>query len=515
MRQIQTIIRACQRLTLDLKSSLRITKIRYVVLLSLLLVLSSFLFIYKDESYQYTSGSLQKISDKITLLSNKIDSFNMIENYRQETIVPETPTTTIDAVTISDVTTTQTTEANVSPTEADALPSESEYPRENGVILVFARNIDLYKLTETMWSVEQRFNKKYKYNWLIVSDALHNRNFKATVLSLSSGNVEFAKVPRLTYPPNIDKARMKDSRKAFRQQSIVFRKTIKMRHQQRFWAKDILFIEQLAKYDYFMRIDPGVLLYCDVNFDFFKFMTEHQRTYGFGFAMKGKQGTFPSLWDDTLAYIKENPKDIHENNMIDFISDDKGETFNTCQFRANFEVGDLRFFRSDKYKKLAEYLDNKNGIYYEGWDESTFHTLGVALLEDRHKIQFFNNIGYNDRASDNLKSCPFDESIRLGSNCVCNPLDDLTWNSNAGSCIDKFFHVNSFQVPTYAQDSNNAIIEAEEAKKNADEKKKYEQEQLNKEKQKEEEERKKIEEQEKKKEEVSENKNEKKDGAGN
>lgn len=482
MRHVQSIIRASQRLTIDLRNGLRITKIRYVVMLSLLFILSSFIFIYKDESYEYTSGSLQKISDKINLLSNKIDSFNMLESYRQETMVPEVPTTTIDPI------------ASTVSGGAVATPVESEYQRENGVILVFARNADLYKLMETMWSVEQRFNKNYKYDWLIVADSMHTRNFKRTITSIASSNVEFHNVRKLNYPPNIDKSRMKDARKKFRQQSIVFKKSQRARHQQRLWVKDIFTIESLAKYDFFMRIDPGVLLYCDVNFDFFKFMVQHERTYGFGFAMKGKAGTFPTLWESALKYIEENPTDVNENNMIDFISDDKGETFNTCQFRANFEVGDLRFFRSEKYRKLAEFFDDKNGIYYEGWDESTFHTLGVALLEDRHKIQFFNNIGYNDRAGDNLKSCPFDQSIRLGTNCACDPLDDITWDTKGGSCVERFFQVNSYQMPSYTEDYTKAKLEAEEAKKQEDEKKKYELEQLQKEKQLEEDERKKIEE---------------------
>lgn len=487
MRLFEDIIRATQRISLDVRNSR--VKLRSLIAASLLIVVL-LIFTYTDEGSEYTAGSLQMISDKINLLSNKIDSYKMMESHRQETMIPEVPTTTIEE--------TKPTEeiATLSASSSLASPTESVYERENGVIVVFARNADLFKLIETIWSVEQRFNKDYNYPWLILSDSMHTRNFKRTVLSVSSRNVEFYNTRKFNYPSSVDKAKVNSARRKFRQNSVSFRKTLRQRHQNRFWAKDAFSVEPMLKYDYYLRMDPGALFYCDVGFDFFKFMAEHKRTYGFGFAVKGNVETMPTLWENALKFIEDHPKDINKNNMIDFISDDKGESFNACQFRATFEIGDLRFFRSDAYKKLADFLDSKNGIYYEGWDESTFHTLGVTLLEDRHKLQFFNNLGYNDQAKDNMKSCPYDPGLRLGAQCSCDPLDDLTWDNDRGSCIEGFFKVNSYAFPSYMEEYKQVRAEAAERKKQDDEKRKYEQEQLDKEKKQEEEERRKIEEQE-------------------
>jgi len=517
MRHLQTALRTGQRISLDLRNMLRIPKIRYVLLMSILLVASTFVFFYKDESYEYTSGSLQMISDKINTLSDKIDNYRLNESQKKATMV-HTTTSSLETTTHASIASTPSSEIKASATgvpmsisKSDlsaASPSSSappEYPREKAVIMIFARNADLYKTMETIWSIEQRFNKEYNYNYLIISDAMHTRNFKKNILAIASTNVEFHNTKRLNYPSGIDKNKIKDARKQFREQNISFRKTQRARHVQRFWASDIFQIEPLQKYDYFMRVDPGVLFYCDINYDPFKFMAEHDRTYGFGFALKGKAGTFPTLWENTLKYIEQHPDVVNENNMIDFISDDKGESFNLCQFKANFEVGDLRFFKSDKFKNLADYFDEKHGIYYEGWDESTIHTLAVVLLEDRRKIQFFNNIGYNDRASENLKSCPIDRDVRLSTNCICDPLDDLTWDKNAESCVEKFFQVNSFQLPAYTTDYYKARAVAEEDRKKEDEKRKYEQEQLQKEKEAEEAEKKKVDEESEKKEDNKQN----------
>ena len=42
-------------------------------------------------------------------------------------------------------------------------------------------------------------------------------------------------------------------------------------------------------------------------------------------------------------FIKENPQYLAENNFMDFISDDKGETYNLCHFWSNFEIANLNF----------------------------------------------------------------------------------------------------------------------------------------------------------------------------
>ncbi|CCH43121.1 Glycolipid 2-alpha-mannosyltransferase [Wickerhamomyces ciferrii] len=477
MSYVRNISRLGQRLFHDLRTYFSITRIRYVFLISILFIISSFVFIYKDESYQYTSDSLQTISDRINLISSKIDSFNINESFKQDNEIPDQPASMIESTTTSS---TPTTIIPDSATTANGLhhPSETEYPRENGVILIFARNAELYKLVETIWSFEQRFNQYYHYHYLIVTDINHTRNFRRTILSITSSNVEFHTVPRLGIPNGLSNNMIKEGKKNFRKQGIKFKRTSKQRNELRFWSKGIFEIEALKKYDYYLRIDLGAFFYNDIQFDFFKFMKEHERTYGFGFAQRGQEGLYPSLWENTLEYIKQNSGDINKNNMIDFISDDKGETFNRCQFRSNFEIGDLNFFRSEKFLKLAEYFDEKKGIYYEGWDDSTIRTLAVTLLEDKHKIQFFNNIGYNDHAYYNLKSCPSEESIRLSTNCICDPLDDITWTGD--SCIERYFNVNSYKIPEYVEDYKKFRAEAEERKRIEAEKNKVEEEQARK-----------------------------------
>lgn len=77
------------------------------------------------------------------------------------------------------------------------------------------------------------------------------------------------------------------------------------------------------------------------------------------------ESTIMTLWETVKSYIQEHPDDVPADNMLDFISNDHGNTYNLCHFWSNFEIGDLNFWRSDRYLRFFEYLDEKGGFFYE------------------------------------------------------------------------------------------------------------------------------------------------------
>jgi alpha 1,2-mannosyltransferase len=40
-----------------------------------------------------------------------------------------------------------------------------------------------------------------------------------------------------------------------------------------------------------------------------------------------------------IDFIRENPQYVPEDNAMQFISDDGGESYNKCHFWSNFEIG--------------------------------------------------------------------------------------------------------------------------------------------------------------------------------
>ena len=67
--------------------------------------------------------------------------------------------------------------------------------------------------------------------------------------------------------------------------------------------------------------------------------------YGFTITVLEGPATIPTLWQHTRGFMKRNPDLIPGENLMDFVTGRDGE-YNLCHFWSNFELGDLRFFRS-------------------------------------------------------------------------------------------------------------------------------------------------------------------------
>ena len=59
--------------------------------------------------------------------------------------------------------------------------------------------------------------------------------------------------------------------------------------------------ELMLDYEYYWRVEPSIELYCDVDYDVFKFMKEKKKNYGFTLSLYEYQETIPTLWDSTRS----------------------------------------------------------------------------------------------------------------------------------------------------------------------------------------------------------------------
>lgn len=96
--------------------------------------------------------------------------------------------------------------------QPEAIPQKDipeDYTTKDKIKATFvtlARNSDLYSLAESIRHVEDRFNKKFHYDWVFLNDADFDDNFKETVSGLVSGTAKFGKIPKehWSYPEWID-----------------------------------------------------------------------------------------------------------------------------------------------------------------------------------------------------------------------------------------------------------------------------------------------------------------------
>lgn len=125
-------------------------------------------------------------------------------------------------------------------------------------------------------------------------------------------------------------------------------------------------MDHVAPLTYVCR--PNVQFYCDLDYDPFLLMKDQNKVYGISFfsltystnsfpfhstgftiSLYEYASTIPTLWETTkgeidyclpyypnmasLAFIKEHPQYLSEDNAMAFLSSDGGESYNLCHCR--------------------------------------------------------------------------------------------------------------------------------------------------------------------------------------
>ncbi|CAG8823907.1 10175_t:CDS:2, partial [Gigaspora rosea] len=111
------------------------------------------------------------------------------------------------------------------------------------------------------------------------------------------------------------------------------------------------------------------------------------------------------------------PQHIPENNLMKFISNDNGETYNL-----NFEIGDLNFWRSKPYQDFFNHLDKLGGFFYERWGDAPVHSIAVGLFAQKSQVHFFNDIGYYHLP---FQHCPPESEYHNTGRCHCDPKENF------------------------------------------------------------------------------------------
>lgn len=316
--------------------------------------------------------------------------------------------------------------------------------KEKACFVTLARNTDLYGLLRAIQSVEDRFNDKFQYDWIFLNDDEFSDEFKRLTSALVSGTTKYGLVPKehWSYPDHIDLKKAENARKKMGEEGILYGPSESYRFMCRYESGLFFRHPLLDDYDWYWRVEPDVEFFCDINFDVFKFMRDNNKKYAFTVSLFEYLGTIPTLWNTTIEFFDKNPQYLHPNNMLDFVSDDDGFSYNLCHFWSNFEVGSLEFFRSEAYTQYFEYLDTSGGFFYERWGDAPVHSIAVSMLMDRSEIHHFDQIAYYHPP---FYSCSVDAETRIKNRCTCDPADDFTWQGY--SCTGRFYKINNLEKP--------------------------------------------------------------------
>lgn len=317
-------------------------------------------------------------------------------------------------------------------------------PRANATFVTLARNSELYDLVKAIRNVEDRFNRKFHYDWVFLNDEPFTDEFKRVTGSIVSGTAKYGLVPKehWSYPDWIDQSKAAASRKKMKEEGIIYGDLESYRHMCRyesgfFWRHPLM-----NEYEWYWRVEPGIQIHCDLDYDLFRYMEENNKVYGFTITIHEFIKTIPTLWDRTKEFLKAHPEHVAENNLMEFISEDKGETYNLCHFWSNFEVASLKFWRSKAYTEYFDFLDKTGGFFYERWGDAPVHSIAASLFLPKDKIHFFEDVGYNHGV---YTQCPLNEEFRTNHKCSCDPESDFTFRPYA--CGKQYFKAMGLEKP--------------------------------------------------------------------
>lgn len=310
--------------------------------------------------------------------------------------------------------------------------------------VTLARNRDIWELLESIRQIEDKFNHQFHYDWVFLNDDDFNEEFKRETTRMVSGTTHYGKIDhsQWSFPEWIDVDKAAETRRKMKEDKVIYGDSISYRHMCRFESGFFFRHPLMAQFDYYWRVEPGIKIHCDINYDLFKFMDDNNYEYSFTISLPEYGATIPTLWDTTRSFMKEHPEHVAPNNLMEFISDDGGSTYNGCHFWSNFEVGKLSFWNSPAYIDYFTYLDKAGGFFYERWGDAPVHSIAASLFLDKEKVHFFDDIGYYHVPFNN---CPVDKEVREANKCSCNPNDDVTFKGYF--CTNKFYKLKNLAKP--------------------------------------------------------------------
>ncbi|ODV94383.1 hypothetical protein PACTADRAFT_44903 [Pachysolen tannophilus NRRL Y-2460] len=281
----------------------------------------------------------------------------------------------------------------------------SNYDRANATLLVLARNRELNKVIVTIQQIEDKFNNKYHYPYTFLNDAEFSQKFINGIKALLPGRELYFEAidPKIWKKPStIDKEKEREGIAYLKEEKIGYSEMESYHNMCRFYSGNFYKHPRLAKFKWYWRFEPGTNYFCKIDYDLFKFMEMNNKTYGFTISLYDAQQSIKTLWPTTLEFLSQNPQYLHPNGAFNWLTEDfmnKKKTtetggYSTCHFWSNFEIGNMDFFRSEPYDNWFQYLDSKGGFYYERWGDAPVHSVGLGLFEDKSKIHWFRDIGY-------------------------------------------------------------------------------------------------------------------------
>lgn len=306
----------------------------------------------------------------------------------------------------------------------------------NATFVMLVRNEELSQALMSIRSLEDRFNKNYKYPWVFLNDKKFDPHFIEKTQSIISGQVYYETIPEKDWnPPSfIDEDKL-NKNLINSAKTVLYGYSRSYRNMCHFFSGYLHKQKILKKFEWYWRVDTGVRYFCDIQYDVFSFMKKSNKLYGFVITFHENENTITTLWHVVKKFIDSHPHLVNKNSSFNFLTTKEfnlnqnisisgtSVKYNLCHFWSNFEIGNLNFFRGKAYSDFFKFLDSNGGFYYERWGDAPVHTIAVSLLLDKNQIHHFEDIGYYHPP---FFTMPHSQNLLLANKCIfdLNVLED-------------------------------------------------------------------------------------------
>ncbi|KAJ1642030.1 alpha-1,2-mannosyltransferase ktr1 [Coemansia asiatica] len=289
--------------------------------------------------------------------------------------------------------------------------------RVNGAIVVLVRNSELEGLRKSMRMFEDRFNRRFKYPYVLLNDQNFTQEFRDGIAAITKNEVRFGILDSDQWGYSQSVTPEETARKLeYNKNRYLYGGSLSYRFMCRFQSGKFYHHPLVRDLDWYWRLEPDVEYYCDIDYDPFVFMRDRGIKYGFTIAPREGRRTVESLWYHTREWIKKNTHLLPDRSLVNWIVD-------------------LSLYRSEAYESYFNYLDESQGFFYERWGDAPVHSIAATLLLQKGEIHWFEDIGYKHPGN---MHCPRDPAMH--AKCVCDPGKSYTYRS---ACQTRFAKVNN------------------------------------------------------------------------
>ncbi|KAK2029774.1 glycolipid 2-alpha-mannosyltransferase [Colletotrichum zoysiae] len=278
-------------------------------------------------------------------------------------------------------------------------------PRAAFVALVSEHQLD--QMVESVAQLEQRFNSKYRYDWVFFSFQELSEDFKDVTSNATTATVTYNLITQQHWS-------IAPSAKLGRFDAVdTDTAQIHVSHHGRRWSAGPFAREKrLQAYDWFWMVEPGTQFMCDINFDIFRLMRDHDITYSFNDIPSQDEEHSKLLWQSTKSFMAKHPELVRPAADITWVLTDAGN-LSEPSFSSEYHVGQREEVQVERNLGVRTRACRFGGSETEG-----SVCPGVSREADDHQCHSHSTIPAKDSRSafaSNYEECTADTPIEIGS----------------------------------------------------------------------------------------------------